>query len=404
MDRTASNNDNENGFQAGRAISLSLGHAVHDTYTAFLNPLLPLFIETMSITKAGAGLLRVFMQWPSLSQPFIGRLADRTNLRYLVILAPAVTATLMSLLGVANSYAMLALFLILVGFSSASMHAVGPVLTGTVSGRNLGRGMSFWMVGGELGRTLGPLIIVGAVQFLGLAGTPWLMIAGLLASGVLYFLLRDIPTRSDEALPQANWWSAIGTMGPLLLPLSGIILSRSFLAEAITTYLPIFLREEGAELWLAGVALTVVEAAGVLGALLGGSLSDRLGRRRMLLISISTGPILMLLFLAVTIWPPVPGPWVQFPLLSLLGLTQLSITPVIMAVVQESYPENRALANGAYMAVSFVLRSLITLVVGLLGDHLGLQATFAMGAFIQLLSLPLVRLLPPRKAEGVISS
>lgn len=381
-------------FQAGRVVSISIGHAVHDTYTAFLLPLLPLFKETLAISTASAGLLRIFLQWPSLSQPFIGRMADRINLRYLVIVAPAVTATLMSLLGVANSYAMLALFLILAGFSSATMHAVGPVLAGTLSGRSLGRGMSFWMVGGELGRTLGPLIIVGAVHWLGLHGTPWLMVAGLLASGVLYLLLRDIPARPASVVPQANWWLAVGTMGALLLPLSGVIIARSFLVEAITTYLPIFLHEEGAALWLAGVALTVVEGGGVAGALLGGSLSDHLGRRRVLSISLSTGPVLMLLFLGVTIWYPVAGPALQFPLLLLLGLTQLSISPVLMALVQENYVENRALANGVYMAVSFVLRSAVTLAVGLLGDHVGLRLTFTAGAFVQLLALPLVFLLP----------
>jgi FSR family fosmidomycin resistance protein-like MFS transporter len=90
-----------------------------------------------------AGLLTVFMQGPSLLQPFIGHLADRISLRTFVILAPAVTATMMSLLGVAPGYAVLALFLVAVGFSSASLHAVGPVIAGNLSGRSLGRGMGF---------------------------------------------------------------------------------------------------------------------------------------------------------------------------------------------------------------------------------------------------------------------
>ena len=141
-------------FQTDRVLTISAGHAVHDTYTGFLPPLLPALIDNLSLTKAEAGLLTVFNQVPSLLQPVIGHLADRVSLRYLVILSPAVTATAMSLLGIAPLYAMLALLLMVTGLSSAVLHAVAPVIAGRLSGKSLGRGMGIWMVGGELGRTL----------------------------------------------------------------------------------------------------------------------------------------------------------------------------------------------------------------------------------------------------------
>ena len=167
-------------FQTDRVVTISAGHAVHDTYTAFLPPLLPAFIESMSLSKAEAGLLTVFLQAPSLLQPVIGYLADRVSLRYVVILTPAVTATAMSLLGIAPGYAVLAMLLMVVGLSSATLHAVAPVIAGRLSGTRLGRGMGFWMVGGELGRTLGPLIIAAYFFFWpdDLSHTPWLMIGG----------------------------------------------------------------------------------------------------------------------------------------------------------------------------------------------------------------------------------
>jgi len=374
-------------FQSDCVLTISAGHAVHDTYTAFLAPLLPAFIANLSLSKTEAGLLTVFMQGPSLLQPFIGHLADRVSLRYLVILAPAVTAVMMSLLGVAPSYGVLALFLVVVGASSASMHAVGPVMAGNLSGRSLGRGMGFWMVGGELGRTLGPVVVVTAVQFLGLESTPWLMLGGLLASAALYVRLKDVsgrPPNADQGLP---WRQALQSMGPLLIPLVGIIVVRSFMVSALTTYLPIFLSEEGANLWVAGVSLTVLEAAGMVGALLGGAMSDRLGRRRILLISMLATPLFMFVFLAIK-------GWARFPLLLVLGFTALSVAPVIMALVQESFPENRALANGVYMALSFVLRSGVIVVMGAMGDLLGLRLTFTASAVIPLLGLPLLFLLP----------
>jgi FSR family fosmidomycin resistance protein-like MFS transporter len=378
-------------FQTGRVVTISGGHAMHDTYTAFLPPLLPAFIENLALTKAEAGLLSVFNQAPSLLQPFIGYLADRVSLRYFVILAPAVSATAMSLLGVAPSYGVLALLLAVTGLSSATLHAVAPVMAGRLTGQNLGRGMGFWMVGGELGRTLGPLVIAGyfALRPDSLANTPLLMFGGWLASVLLFFWLRDVSGRPPNAEQRRPWRQALRVMSPLLLPLAGIISARSFMSSALTTYLPTFLSEEGAQLWFASIALSVLEAAGVVGALLGGSLSDWLGRRTILFIFLLATPLLMAVFLAVE-------GWLRLPLLLALGLTSLSITPVIMALVQESFPENRALANGVYMSLSFLIRSGVIVLVGAMGDFWGMRSAFAISAGITLLGLPLLLFLPSR--------
>ena len=381
-------------FQTGRVLTISLGHAMHDTYTAFLAPLLPVLIASLSLSKTEAGLLAVCLQVPSLLQPLIGHMADRFSLRYFVILAPAVTATAMSLLGVAPAYLALVLLLLVAGTSSACMHAVGPVMAGRVSGPNLGRGMSFWMVGGELGRTVGPVVIVSAIGLLTFEGTPWLVLGGLLASVGLYVRLRDIPGRPTQAEEARPWRQALGRMRPLLVPLAGFVTTRVFLLVAVTTYLPTFLSGEGSSLWHAGAALSVVEGAGVIGALLGGSVSDRLGRRSVLFASMSAAPVLMLLFLTA-------DGWVRFPLLVLIGVTALSVTPVIMAVVQESFPENRALANGIYMAIGFGIRAVATVLLGAAGDWWGLRPAFYASGILCLLGLPLILRLPmkPRSSR-----
>jgi len=84
----------------------------------------------------------------------------------------------------------------------------------------------------------------------------------------------------------------------------------------------------------------------------------------------------------------------RWPLLLLLGFSSLSVTPVLMALVQESYPENRALANGVYMAMSFLLRSVGVVVLGTVGDFFGLRWAFVASAIVTLLGCPVVFLLP----------
>jgi FSR family fosmidomycin resistance protein-like MFS transporter len=386
--------DKRSDFKPGQVLTLSAGHGLHDTYSAFLAPLLPELIQRFSMTNAQAGLLSAFQQFPSIFQPIIGYLADRVSLRYLVILAPGITATAMSLLGIAPSYALMALLLTIAGLSLAGIHCVGPVMAGRVSGDRLGRGMSYWMVGGELGGTIGPILVVSVVGWLGLEGTAWLMPGGWLASLLLYFRLRGVSGKPAE-LPQGpHWKDVLLQMRPFLVALALLHVVQSFSSVALTTYLPIFMKEGGASLWWAGVALSILQAAGVIGALAGGSISDRLGRRRTLAIALSVTAGLIVAFLYV------PGVW-QAWLLPFLGFFSLSTTPVIMAIVQECYPENRSMANGLYMAVSFVIRSISLVVFGGISDAVGMTNAFLLSAILLLLGLPILRLFPVCRVSQV---
>jgi FSR family fosmidomycin resistance protein-like MFS transporter len=343
---SAAQMDSGDQFQADGVATIAVAHATHDTYTAFLSPLLPTFISSLS--------------------------------------------ALMSLLGIVPSYGIMALLLVLVGFSSAGFHAVGPAMAGNLSGRNLGRGMSFWVVGGEIGRTIGPIVIVTIVRYFTIGNTPWLMIGGFIVSGILFIRLRDIPKSAMKVNQGLPWRSALIRMRPVMTLLVGLIIARSFMVSSLGIYLPIFLTEEGTNLWLAGASLSIVEAAGVAGALLGGSISDRLGRRLVLAISHLLAAIFMLVFLAST-------GLVRFPILMALGFSALSINPVIMALVLENFPENRALANGMYLGLSFVIRSGAIVIIGMVGDTIGLHQAFMASALLMLLGLPVIYLLPKDK-------
>jgi len=377
-------------FETGRVIAVTSGHLTHDTFTAFLSPLLPLLIEKLSMTRAAAGSLMLFVQGPSLIQPFVGRLADRINLRFIVILAPAITATAMSLIGVAPSYIWLALMLTIVGVSSAFFHAVGPVMAGNLSGNRLGKGMSIWMVGGELGRMFGPLLIVSVVTALSLERSIWIMGAGWLASIVLFLLLRDVEMKKPVPSETVqDWRTALREMSPIMMPVVSIVLTRSLMITAMEVFLPTFLTEIGDDLWTAGAALTIFEAAMVIGTFWGGSLSDHFGRRKLLMVSMIGVPILLLTFLQ-------SSGWLRLVLLFGIGLVTGPTTPVLLAVVQENFPENRSFANSLYMASSFIIRSLASVLLGVFGDWLGLGTAFTISAILIVFGIPFARKLPKK--------
>jgi FSR family fosmidomycin resistance protein-like MFS transporter len=73
----------------------------------------------------------------------------------------------------------------------------------------------------------------------------------------------------------------------------------------------------------------------------------------------------------------------------------------MLAMVQEQFPKNRAVANGVFMSIVFVLRPLGTLAIGAVGDRYGLQTAFLWGALVSLLSLPAILLLPNTRAVPV---
>ena len=340
----------------------------------------------MSLTQAG--FLYSVMQIPALLNPYIGILADRISVRYFIIFAPAMTAIPMSLLGAIPSYGILLILLFITGISVSVFHVPSPVMISRLSGSQKGRGMSFYMTGGELARTIGPLVAVGVVSLLGLEGFYPIMVFGLMASGWLYLNFRETPIKIDQerSLSILETWRE---MRFILLPLTAILLARGFMHASMTTFLPTFIEMETGNLWLAGAALTILEATGVAGVLTAGSLSDRFGRQRILLVSLLGAPISLFLFT----WT---GGWVRFVTLLFIGFTLLSTTPVMLALVQEHAKRSPSAANGLFTMVSFTARSAVVVVVGLLGDLIGLRSTYMISAGMGLLALPFILMLPKK--------
>ncbi len=389
--------DDAGEFQTARLVTIAGGHAVHDSFTAFLAPLLPRFVEKLSLSNTAAGLLSTFLQLPGLLQPVIGHLADRTTLRWLVVLGPAVTATAMSVLGWAPTYAVLALLLLLAGVSVAAFHATAPVAVGYLAGNQLGRGMGFFMVGGELGRTIGPLVVVSALTVMSVQSLAFLALAGIATSVVLYFRLRDVSLRGRGDGDPIQWRTAVRAMRGLMTLLAGLVAVRSLMMMSITIFLPIFLTEEGSSIWLAGAALSIVEAAGIAGALAGGWLSDHVGRKAVLVFGHVAAPTALLMFLAA-------DGVIRIALLPVIGFTLLAIPPVIMALVQERFPKTRALANGVYLSLNFAIRSIAAIVFGAVGDVFGLTTAMLIAAFATFGGLPLIWLLFRQSSSSQLTS
>jgi len=365
--------------QKNHVITISLAHLAHDTYSAFLAPLLPLLIEKLGMTLAMSAFLDIARKLPSLLNPFFGLLAERTDARYFVILSPALTAFSMSLLGVTDSYAMLVILLTISGVSSTLFHIPSPGIIKASSGKKLGRGMSYYMVGGELARTVGPLLVTGAVSLWGLEGTWRLMPFGFLASFILYYRLKDFTFTQKKFTKKAEKGDAIAEVKrflPLFGVMSGFMFFQSAMKMAVTLYLAVYLTQHGFSLWYASIALSVLQFFGVIGTFLSGTISDKIGRQKTLVIMSSGAALTMTLFLfSSTVYT-------TFPLLAFLGLFMFANGPIMLSVIHEVETKMPTFINSVYMTINFSISSVVVLAMGVFGDRVGLDITYEIAAFL----------------------
>ena len=322
---------------------------------------------------------------PSLFNPFFGLLAEKASIKYFVILTPAITAASMSLLGVANSAPMLFILLLIAGISATLFHIPSPVMVKEASGEQVGTGMSFFMVGGELARTLGPLLVISAVSLWSLEDIYRLMPIGIGASIILYFKLKDFEIHRPvhRTRQKGDIKILLTDHRSFFLGIGGFILFQAGIKSSLTLYLPVYLTGEGVSLWIAGISLSILQFSGVLGAMTAGNVSDRIGRKNTLLIA-SIGTVIFTTLFILT---------QNVILLGFLGFFLLSTGPVLMASVQDTETAMPTFMNSIYMTLNFGASSLAVLAVGFLGDKIGLGKTYIVFCILALGTIPMLFLI-----------
>lgn len=377
-------------FPLLKTILISCAHLTNDTYSGFVSPLIPFLIVNMSLMKVEASLFLFFFQGLSILQPVIGHLADRYDLRKVALFAPAVTGIFLSLLGNASTFPIALLYCILAGVSSATMHAILPALLGSYTGKHVGKGISFWMSAGDIGFIIGPLIITAVVATYSTKAAPWLMIGGIVVSILLNIFFRNEPQPVEtngqhKTIPT-------GQLIRFMLPMGGLILMNSLLRSSISNYLPVYLTEAGAGVWLAGASVSIMQIFGLVGIALGGMGKDRFGYKSVMMASIvlSSGGMLLFVF---------SDGLLRVAALAILGIALLLLMPVAMATVQEVFPQNRSLANGIYLALLFGITAVTGILSGYLYDRLGGQTSFLIGGLVSFLALPFVLMMPKQERK-----
>lgn len=357
----------------GRAWLLALGHGLNDGYGSFITVLLPLIMQQLGLSLALGGLLAsVRSTAASFTQLPFGALVDRVGPRWLILLGPAVTTTAMCLIGMAPSYGVLAGLLVAVGLGTAAFHPAAAAAVDVVPGRR-GLAMSVFSAGGTIGAAAGPLVVGLIVGRGGLDGLPWLLVP---AWGVLLILALRLKRLPAATPPKSTIRRNPNT--PHLVRLWGMEVLKEINSLSYVSFLAVLWVDRGVSLTTAGVAVSVYSLSGTIGGLLAGRLSERIGRRRVIVGSLLAAVPFLYLFLMT-------DGWLSLVFMAVGAMFQLCSTPVAVVFAQELFPEHRGMVSGVLMGLGWGVGALLIAVVGYLGDLLGLETALGM---ITVLLLP----------------
>ncbi|NOR45997.1 MAG: MFS transporter [Candidatus Delongbacteria bacterium] len=376
-------------FDYATVLTVSFAHLIGDMYSSFLAPVLPILITQLGISNFQAGMLDFARKIPSLLNPIFGIIADKIDAKYFMIIGIIIITISMSLLGTVPDFLTLFILVFIAGIGTSIFHVPGPTIIKKVAPHKLGLGMSFYMLGGEFARTLGPLMILGAVSLWGFEGTYRVMPLGLAVAAILFFRFRKISVHKKidpKDKKKVDYRKYLGFFSII----AGIVIFRSGMHSALTLYLPIYLIAKGNSLWLAGISLAILQFSGAAGTFTLGILSDRIGRRKTLIILSILNPLLMFAFIF-------SSGFMIFPILIVAGFILFGSNPIILALVQERDTENLSFLNGTYMTISFVGSSIMVLTIGLLSDIFGLDTTYLITAFLSIAVIPFIYLLTENK-------
>jgi FSR family fosmidomycin resistance protein-like MFS transporter len=360
-----------------RLALLTTAHFTVDAYSSFFSPLLPLLATRLHLSLAMVGtLVGLASLSSSFSQPLFGLVADRVRRPWLIGFGPLVAAVFMSSVGLAPSFVALVAILMVGGLGISWFHPQSAVLASKASARR-SLAMSVFITGGTLGGSLGPLISVAVVGWVGLERSWVVMFPGLVLAAVLILALARLHGTGREP-DEAGAASAPGApplreLKPVLRPLALLylaVVARSAVSYGFMTFLPIHLHRLGYPVAFGGTALTAYLSMGALGGFLGGWLAEKIGGRRVVVQSF-VGAIP--LFLAFLVLPTLPG----LVCLAIGSFIVQGSLPVNIVLGQELAPRHSSTISSLLMGAAWGVGALLVAPIGALADAFGIVVALA---------------------------
>lgn len=393
--------------------AICLGHTFTHWYPSTFYILLPFITVELGLSTTQAGLLITSMYlFKSFASMPIGAITDMTsNKTIMMVLSLSLAGLPFAFMGMANTYGMFMLLVIVMGIGNEMWH---PASFSTLSYRYPEyRGFVFGFHGmaANLGDLLAPVVIGTFLATMNWRDTvKWNVIPGIVVAVLVILLFRNKKTSAKTAASStkneqhaASFADYFRGLRELLRNRSVLLLAlasgmRSMSQNGLMTFLPIYLALElHLSPFLVGLYVTIMQAGGLLAAPIMGSVSDRVGRRKI----IYSGMVMTSAMIVAVVLIQIE--WLLIVTMALLGFFLYSLRPIMQAWAMETTKKHMAgTTTSLLFSTQALLASFSPLIGGLLADRFGMVAAFYFIAAIILAGNLVVFLIPktPPMPEG----
>ncbi|RJE89066.1 MFS transporter [Paenibacillus sp. 1011MAR3C5] len=372
--------------------AISSVHLLNDAMQTVVTALFPIFEQSLKLTYGQIGWIAFTLNMTSsIMQPVVGALSDRWPRPWMLPVGMLCSMAGMAGLALAPNYALLLLSVVFVGLGSAVFHPEGSRVVHMAAGNRRAFAQSIYQVGGNFGQSLGPIMTAVIFIPLGQRGAAWGMLLAGLAIAVLFKVVPWYAAKLAEhggKMPKKNAsHSKAGStannrvVAIALSILLLVVFARSWYGAAIGSFYQFYARDAYTlTIQSAQVLLFLFMIFGVLGTFIGGILADRIGRKKMMLISIlGAAPFALIL-------PHLPLGWV-YPVIALLGFILQSGFSVSVVYAQELMPGKVGTASGLITGLAFGMGALGSVILGNVADVRGMEFVMLLASFLPLFGL-----------------
>ncbi len=403
LDRPVASLPSSNAVRTGQAVTavllaVSFSHLVNDMLQSLIPAIYPVLKARFSLSFGQIGAITLVNQLTaSVLQPVVGHVTDRRPMPYSLSAGMGFTLVGLLLLSQAGSFPALLGAVALVGIGSSIFHPESSRVARLASGGRHGTAQSVFQVGGNAGSALGPLLAAFVVTGQGVHGgqgeVAWFCLAAMLGMAVLGYVGAWYRGHLSAPKPRRE----IATQAPLaprrialaMSVLTILMLSKFFYTASLGNYYTFFLIHRfGASVHVAQYSLFLFLASFAAGTLLGGPIGDRIGRKRIIWVSI-------LGVLPFSLALPHLGFYGTLIDTVPIGLLLASAFPAIVVYAQELLPGRIGTVSGLMFGLAFGLGGLGAAGLGELADHTSIFLVFNLCSALPLLGMFAVLL--PRK-------
>ncbi|WAH39304.1 MFS transporter [Alicyclobacillus dauci] len=346
-------------------------HMLNDLVTTGLVPsLAPLFMKTYHLDYTQTSLIVLCSYLTSsISQPIFGLFADKSPHAWLLPVGLLTSSLGLALSGLAPNFLLLLLFVSLSGLGSGAFHPEASRGTHMAAGNSKGLAQAIFQVGGNSGQALGPLMMPIFLLATGVHGLLWFTIVTAIGLGLtmrIYPWYRDNLNLHGKRMREVEGQNQVGAVTLLVI----IIVLRSWCQIGISLFMPFYYEHHfGMKLNMSDKFTFIFLAAGAVGTFVGGLLSDRLPKQRILMYS-------MLCSIPFSLALPFVHGAVALLILIPFGFFILSSFAVTVVYAQHLLPRNISLASGLTIGFGVGAGGIGAVFFGTISDHLGLLTVF----------------------------